>query len=62
MKRLAAALVIILGGCSRPANAPEQTMKNTEKPQCLDCEGAPALDEASLPKSEAAKPRKITVK
>ena len=62
MRLPAAALVIALAACSRPpaSNTQEQEMKETLKPKCLDCESTPALDAASLPKSEAEWKKKLT--
>jgi peptide-methionine (R)-S-oxide reductase len=62
MRLLVAALVLTLAACSRPpASKPqEQSMKETTKPECADCESTPALDAASLPKSEEEWKKKLT--
>ena len=62
MRVLIAALAVTLAGCSRPAASKpqEQDMKVTTKPECTDCESTPALDAASLPKSEEAWKKKLT--
>lgn len=62
MRLLVAALVLTLGACSRPPapKSQEQEMKETTKPQCTECDAAPALDAASLPTSEEEWKKKLT--
>jgi peptide-methionine (R)-S-oxide reductase len=51
---LVAVLVVTLAACARPPapTSEEQDMKPTTKPECAECDATPALDAASLPKSE----------
>jgi peptide-methionine (R)-S-oxide reductase len=62
MRALAAVLAVTLAGCSRPpdSRSQEQEMKATKKPECADCASTPALEEASLPRSEAEWKKKLT--
>src|SRR5688572_33420186 len=62
MRLLVVALMATLAACSRPsaATSQEQNMKETTKPECADCGSTPALEEASLPKTEAEWKKKLT--
>jgi peptide-methionine (R)-S-oxide reductase len=61
VKKLVAALVVGLAACSRPpaTQSQEQEMNSPNKIQCADCE-TPAVDEASLPKTEEEWKKKLT--